>query len=237
MRIGKLAAAAIALWLWAAPANADVVYSVRDGDNLEKISRKHGVSADKILEANPKIKGHELKEGFILIIPSQKEENDVVAIDEPPAPKVIDIDAHMREINRAGDRHRSAQLASRGALTKARALLSSAQRYLGTPYSMGATGNGAFDCSGFVMRIFQMHGISLPRTADVQYNVGRKVARGDEMPGDLVFFETYLPGPSHVGIYIGGGQFIHASSSRGVTISSLGQAYYASRYLGAKRLF
>jgi cell wall-associated NlpC family hydrolase len=79
-----------------------------------------------------------------------------------------------------------------------------------------------------------MLGISLPRTADAQYDVG-KPAVGGPRPGDLVFFQTYAPGVSHVGIYLGNGRFVHAASE-GVMVSKLSESYWASRYLGAKRL-
>ena len=79
-----------------------------------------------------------------------------------------------------------------------------------------------------------MFGIHLPRTADVQYYAGHRTVGGMRV-GDLVFFQTYLPGPSHVGIYMGKGKFIH-SSSHGVMISRLADSYWASRYLGAKRV-
>jgi cell wall-associated NlpC family hydrolase len=116
----------------------------------------------------------------------------------------------------------------------AASLTRNAMRFIGTPYVFGGTSPSGFDCSGYTQHIFAMLGIHLPRTADAQYYSARRI-RGDMTPGDLVFFETYEPGPSHVGIYIGGGRFIH-SSSHGVMISRLGDSYWASRYIGAKRV-
>jgi cell wall-associated NlpC family hydrolase len=112
-------------------------------------------------------------------------------------------------------------------------LTRSAMRFIGTPYVFGGTSAAGFDCSGYVQHVFAMVGLHVPRTADAQYYEGRRPLGGISA-GDLVFFETYLPGPSHVGIYLGGGKFVH-SSSHGVHVSSLGEKYWASRYLGAKR--
>jgi cell wall-associated NlpC family hydrolase len=97
----------------------------------------------------------------------------------------------------------------------------------------GGTSPSGFDCSGYTQHIFAMLGIHLPRTADAQYYSGNRI-RGQMSVGDLVFFQTYAPGPSHVGIYLGGGRFIH-SSSHGVMISRLADSYWSARYLGAKR--
>jgi cell wall-associated NlpC family hydrolase len=116
----------------------------------------------------------------------------------------------------------------------ARSLTSSALRFLGVPYVFGGTSTSGFDCSGFVQHVFAMLGIGLPRTADAQYDFG-KPAIGGPRPGDLVFFDTY-GGVSHVGIYLGKGQFVHASSSHGVMVSHLSDSYWAARYVGAKRL-
>jgi len=113
-------------------------------------------------------------------------------------------------------------------------LTRSALRFLGVPYSFGGTSTSGFDCSGFVQHVFAMLGIALPRTADAQYDVGHS-AVGGPRPGDLVFFDTY-GGVSHVGIYLGGGKFVHASSSHGVMVSHLSESYWAARYVGAKRL-
>ncbi|MBQ1876467.1 MAG: C40 family peptidase [Selenomonas sp.] len=118
-----------------------------------------------------------------------------------------------------------------------RTVVSDAMNYMGVPYVFGGnTPSSGFDCSGYVRYVFANAGIYLPRTADVQYNCGYAVSTSELAPGDLVFFETYCPGPSHVGIYVGDGNFVHASSSRGVTVSSLSSSYYSAHYLGARRV-
>jgi cell wall-associated NlpC family hydrolase len=115
----------------------------------------------------------------------------------------------------------------------AASLTRNAMRFIGTPYVFGGTSPSGFDCSGYTQHIFAMLGIHLPRTADAQFYSGRRI-QGEMSVGDLVFFQTYEPGPSHVGIYLGGGRFIH-SSSHGVMVSRLSDSYWSSRYLGAKR--
>ncbi len=125
---------------------------------------------------------------------------------------------------------------SRGSNYISRRVIQMSMQYIGVPYVFGGTTPSGFDCSGYVQYVFAHAGISLPRTADVQYTVGTPVATSDLRAGDLVFFSTYTYGASHVGIYLGEGNFIHASSSRGVMISGLGQSYYSSRYIGARRI-
>jgi cell wall-associated NlpC family hydrolase len=124
--------------------------------------------------------------------------------------------------------NRSAQLAV--------TLTRNAMRFLGVPYVFGGTSSSGFDCSGYVQHVFAMLGYHIPRTADAQYYAGKRVTGATIAPGDLVFFQTYAAGPSHVGIYLGNDRFVHASSSRGVTVSSLHESYWSARYLGAKRL-
>jgi len=116
----------------------------------------------------------------------------------------------------------------------AMSLTRSALRFIGTPYVFGGTTPSGFDCSGYVQHVFAMLGMHIPRTADAQYDAGQDI-HGQMTQGDLVFFQTYLPGVSHVGIYLGHGQFVHASS-HGVMISSLSDSYWRARYVGAKRL-
>jgi len=111
-----------------------------------------------------------------------------------------------------------------------------ALRYIGVPYAWGGTSYSGVDCSGFVQAVFEHNGIDLPRTADGQFDTGRPVRSADLEPGDLVFFQTYAPGASHVGIYLGSGRFVHASSSDGVRVDALATEYYAERYIGARRL-
>lgn len=111
-----------------------------------------------------------------------------------------------------------------------------ARQFMGTPYRWGGESPNGVDCSGFVEEVFRLAGYRLPRTADVQFDATRALQEGALQTGDLVFFTTYAAGPSHVGIYVGDGAFIHASSSRGVTESKLDDPYYAKRYLGGRRI-
>jgi len=112
-----------------------------------------------------------------------------------------------------------------------------AAEFLGTPYRFGGEGPTGIDCSSFVQQVFHEHEIDLPRTAREQIKMGSEVAEGDLQKGDLVFFQTYAAYPSHVGIYLGDGKMIHASSGKGeVTVSDMGSDYYRSRFLGAKRV-
>jgi cell wall-associated NlpC family hydrolase len=107
-----------------------------------------------------------------------------------------------------------------------------AMRYLGTPYVWGGASPAGFDCSGFTMYVYAQVGVSLPHNAAAQYGSGSPVSRGDLQPGDLVFFD----GLGHVGLYIGGGNFIHAPHTGDVVkISSL-TGWYAATYVGARRL-
>ncbi len=125
---------------------------------------------------------------------------------------------------------------SRGSSIFARRIVQAAMEHLGTPYVFGGTSPGGFDCSGYVRYVFAHAGISLPRTADEQYELGHPVSEGSLRAGDLVFFSTYDYGASHVGIYLSEGNFINASSSRGVAIDSLYSEYWGSCYIGARRI-
>ncbi len=108
-----------------------------------------------------------------------------------------------------------------------------AMRYLGVPYVWGGASPSGFDCSGFSMYVFAQIGVSLPHHAASQYGMGTPVSRDQLEPGDLVFFN----GLGHMGIYIGGGQFIHAPHSGDVVkISSLSDSWYAATWVGARRL-
>lgn len=135
-------------------------------------------------------------------------------------------------------RGRSSYGVSRGfGSSLVRSLISTAFQYMGVPYVFGGANSWGFDCSGFTQFVFAKMGISIPRTADVQYYNNPKVSMNNLQAGDLVFFQTYEPGPSHCGIYLGGGEFIHAASTLGVSVSSLSNSYWSARYWGASRVF
>ena len=117
------------------------------------------------------------------------------------------------------------------------AVVSLALSLRGIPYRNGGSDLTGFDCSGFVQWVFAQQGLALPRDVKQQYRVGRDIDTDDVKAGDLVFFETVSPGASHVGIALGGGEFVHAPSSRGVVrVERYTSGYWADRWVGARRV-
>lgn len=125
---------------------------------------------------------------------------------------------------------------SRGGTQVVRRVVQNSLQYVGVPYVFGGTTPSGFDCSGYVRHVFANAGVYLPRAADEQYECGYSVSYGNLQVGDLVFFTTYAYGASHVGVYLGDGRFISASTSRGVVVDSLSSDYWGSCYIGARRV-
>ena len=107
----------------------------------------------------------------------------------------------------------------------------------GTRYRDGGDGPDGFDCSGFTQYVFAQHGIALPRDVQTQSQLGQNVEPSELAMGDLVFFSTVARGASHVGIAIGGDQFVHAPSSAGVVrVEHLSAGYWSQRFVAARRI-
>ena len=120
------------------------------------------------------------------------------------------------------------------------ALVGTALSLRGAPYRDGGADPTGFDCSGFTQYVFARYGVALPREVRVQFQQGKSITAGELAAGDLIFFTTVatsIPGPTHVGIAIGGDQFVHAPSSTGVVrVERLSSSYWSPRYLGARRV-
>lgn len=210
--------------LEAPSADSEVLVTLKDGDRVEVSGLDNGYFAVKSGDKTGYVTGDDL---------------DLTMEKEAPKPKVTVKAAKKADTATEGSTTESGTgtVVSSGSGSD---IVSFAMQYLGTPYAYGGTGSGGFDCSGFTMHVFSNFGVSLSHGATPQLNNGYTVSQSELQPGDLVFFfGTYntSSAASHVGIYIGGGQFIHASTSRGVIISSLSESYYASRYLTARRVF
>ncbi len=192
-------------------------YEVREGDTLWALARRFGMSVDELAGLNGIDPDVTLRIGRVLKIKAPRPQ----AARSQSAPTVSPTTARPLP-------YRGAEWAT--------SLIGLSRRFIGTRYRWGATGPSAFDCSGFLQYVYQRMGVSLPRTTYAMYHAGSPVPSGELQPGDMVFFTTYRPGPSHAGIYLGDGQFIHSSSGYGsVTITPLSKEYYKKRYLGARR--
>jgi cell wall-associated NlpC family hydrolase len=203
----------------AAPRRAPglATYRVRAGDTLYAIARRHGTKPEHLAVLNGIALNDTLRIGQSLKVPGA------------PAASV------SSAADRVAPRPRLAAQPSRGERWAA-TVVALSTRYVGVRYRWGGTTPAGFDCSGFMNYVFERTGVTLPRTTYAMFDTGMPVAREQLQTGDIVFFETVAPGPSHAGIYLGDGRFIHSSSGAGaVTISPLNHRYYAPRYLGARR--
>lgn len=116
-------------------------------------------------------------------------------------------------------------------------IMARAKQLLGTPYGFGNKESTQTDCSGFTQQVFSQFGVSLPHSAAEQAQYGKEVDSNDLQVGDLMFYRTYKDEPSHVGIYAGDGQIIHASyKNRRVQYDAINKGYYKQRFMYAKRL-
>jgi cell wall-associated NlpC family hydrolase len=124
------------------------------------------------------------------------------------------------------------------ATAQSRELISYGKQYMGVDYQFGAPSgiDYAFDCSSYTQYVFKQMGIELPRTSVSQSYIGKKVGKGNLSIGDLVFFRSSGSGIGHVAIYAGKGKILHASSSKGVTLSSLESGYWKNTYVTARRI-
>ncbi|HUJ68384.1 MAG TPA: peptidoglycan endopeptidase [Syntrophorhabdales bacterium] len=193
-----------------------VAYRVKRGDTLENLAEKFNIDKDEISDLNKESK-RRLAPGAVVFIPKTQE-------DPEEAPVVLD-DQPLKPWKNEEER---------GILVKV------AKSFAGAPYRYGGESVRGLDCSAFVRKMYGIFEVDLPRCAREQYYAGQRVDRENLTTGDLVFFKTKRCAsyPTHVGIYIGDGKFIHASSlpNRGVKIDHLSDSYFTRTYMGAVRV-
>jgi len=198
-------------------------YTVKNGDSLWTIARKNNTAVDRIVKLN-NLKSDLLQPGMHLLVSGQSTAVNTATPSRAATPKVN----YQPTVSRSGSAITGQDIVALGA------------QYLGTPYHYGGSGPGGFDCSGFVSYCYRQFGYQLPRTAAGMAGVGTVVSKEDLVCGDLVLFQGTAGsyGITHVGIYVGSGQFIHSSSTsgRGVVYSSVDDSYYSAHYYGGRRI-
>ncbi|HEV2439946.1 MAG TPA: NlpC/P60 family protein, partial [bacterium] len=232
----------------AAPAGLGESYFVQPGDTLYHLALTHGTTVDALETANA-LTSPAIIVGQVLRLPRPAAAAPA-PVTHAPVPSAGGLAAGQHEINAdptspdatvPGGVTAPSEPAVHS-VTPARAALaarvrSSALGYLGTPYVWGGTTPSGVDCSGLVYLVYSPYVANLPRTSYDQWAAGVAVGRAELAPGDLVFFNTDGSGASHVGIYIGDGQFVHpAASTQRVVVDRLDAAYYVIHYLGARRI-
>ncbi|MFH2074154.1 MAG: NlpC/P60 family protein [Pseudomonadota bacterium] len=219
------------------------VYVVKKRDTLAGIARKTGVSVAELREVN-RLPGSALKIGqkLSLKMPEPEEQPELLAGDTGDEPETDLADGAVLTPEEAWaeiERHRKESAALLGKWSspdEPKLLVNAAMGFLGAPYRLGGFSIRGIDCSGLVKKIYHLFDIDLPRTASEQSRVGMRVARSDLSEGDLLFFKTRRRG-SHVGIYIGNNEFVHAASrKRGVRVDNLDTPYFDKRFIRAVRL-
>ena len=195
-----------------------IEYRAKKGDTVDKIASKFNVDMDELLEANNLAGRKKVTPGKVLLIPKivEEKEEEFVSLSNKT----------LKPWNSSEEKYM---------------LVKVAKSFVGAPYKYGGESVRGLDCSAFVKKIYDIFDVQLPRSAREQFQTGVKVTKDDLAVGDLVFFRTkrYLKYPTHVGIFIGDGNFIHSSSGHnrlGVKVDSLQTDFYARTFIGAVRV-
>lgn len=197
-----------------------IEYKIKKGDTLDKIAMRFEVDKEDLVEANDlqNSQNKKLPPGRILLIPRITENSDedyITLVQKSLKPWKNSDEKYM--------------------------LVKVAKSFMGAPYRYGGESVRGLDCSAYVKKIYEIFDVQLPRSAREQFKAGAKIPKEELSVGDLVFFKTkrYVKYPTHVGIYIGDGNFIHSSSYHsklGVKIDSLDSNYYSKTFTGATRV-
>lgn len=204
---------------------------VTSGETLWSISQMYGVTVANLCSWNHISQNGVLHLGQKLVIYGGKK---VVAAKPAAASSKTSSSTTSSTSKSLGSRSET-QTGAVASGTMGEEVVSYAKEFLGVPYVWGGESVHGFDCSGLVQFTYAHFGVSLPRDSYSQYQRGSSVSESNLMPGDLVFFDTDGAGASHVGIYVGSGSFINAAGSD-VQIDSLGESYWSSHYIGARRV-
>jgi peptidoglycan DL-endopeptidase LytE len=197
-----------------------IEYKVKKGDTIDKIATFFNIDKEELVESN-NLQGptnKRLTPGRTVLVPKiiDEGEEEIVNLTNKP----------IKPWKNSDEKY---------------VLVKVAKSFMGAPYKYGGTTVKGLDCSAYVKKIYEIFDVQLPRSAREQFQVGSKIKREELAVGDLVFFRTkrYVKYPTHVGIYIGDGNFIHSSSGHGrigVKIDALSSDYYANAYTGATRI-
>ncbi|PTX58909.1 LysM domain-containing protein [Melghirimyces profundicolus] len=205
---------------------------VEKGDTLSEIAQEHNTQLNALLKLNTQVKDPDrIYVGQKIRLGASAESEGTLSSDKS-------------SVEGSGEKEGTVKLASKGGgeasggwQAKAAAIINDAKAKLNASYRYGATGPSSFDCSGFTQYVFSQNGYNLPRSSSAQATVGVSVTRGDLRAGDLLFFRTGGGGISHVSIYMGDGQIIHATNpEQDITINHLSEAYWSERFSGARRV-
>ena len=193
-----------------------IEYRPKKGDTLDKIASKFNIDKEDILESN-NISGKKLPK--VILIPK------IIEVDD--SEELVELSNKPLKPWRSNDEKYM--------------LVKVAKGFMGAPYKYGGETVRGLDCSAFVKKIYDIFDVQLPRSAREQFMVGHKITKDELAVGDLVFFKTkrYVKYPTHVGIYIGDGNFIHSSSNRskiGVKVDALSAGFYSKSFVGATRV-
>jgi len=208
-------------------------YVVRKGDNLYSISKRIGVPVGEIKRMN-QLHSAALKAGQLLILPKPESGLEEGAeefgdAEETTGEELVDGDGDGKGTPEALGKWNNPE--ERNLFVKV------VKTFLGAPYRLGGSTLKGIDCSAFVKKIYQIFSVDLPRTAREQFCVGKKVEKDQLEEGDLVFFKTRRANNTHVGIYIGNNEFVHASSrNKEVKVDNLSAPYFSQRFLKGVRV-